>query len=76
VNLKFHLIGPGTRDLPACSLVPWSLTLREGHRLGVLRRIFGPRRDELTGKWRKLHNEELHDFFSSPSNIRIVRRKG
>jgi hypothetical protein len=46
-----------------------SLTLREGHRLGVfesrvLRRIFGPRRDEVTGEWRKLHNEELHDLYS------------
>jgi hypothetical protein len=45
----------------------WSLTLREEHRLRVfenrmLRRIFGPRRDEVTGRWRKLHNEELRDF--------------
>jgi hypothetical protein len=44
----------------------WSLTLREEHRLKVfenrvLRRIFGPKRDEVTGEWRKLHNEELHD---------------
>jgi hypothetical protein len=46
----------------------WSLTLREGHRLRVienrmLRRIFGPKRDEVTGGWRKLHIEELHDLF-------------
>jgi hypothetical protein len=45
----------------------WSLTLRDEHRLRVfenrvLRRIFGPKRDEVTGEWRKLHNEELHDF--------------
>jgi hypothetical protein len=44
-----------------------SLTLREGHRLGafeniVLRRIFGQKRDEVTGGWRKLHNEELHNL--------------
>jgi hypothetical protein len=39
----------------------------------VLRRIFGPKRDEVTGEWRKLHNEELHDFYSSPSIIRIIR---
>jgi hypothetical protein len=40
----------------------WSLTLREEHRLRVLRRIFGPRRDEVTGGWTKLHNEELHSL--------------
>jgi hypothetical protein len=45
----------------------WSLTLREEHRLRVfenkvLRRIFGPKRDEVTGECRKLHNEELHDL--------------
>jgi hypothetical protein len=45
---------------------PWSLTLREEHRLGVfenrvLRKIFGPRRDEVTGEWRKLHDEKLRD---------------
>jgi uncharacterized membrane protein len=50
----------------------WSLTLREEHRLGVfenrvLRRIFGPKRDEVKGEWRKLHNEELRDLYSSPS---------
>jgi hypothetical protein len=39
----------------------------------VLRRIFGPKRDEMTGEWRKLHNEELHDLYSSPSIIRIMK---
>jgi hypothetical protein len=39
----------------------------------VLRRIFGPKRDEVTGKWRKLHIEELHDLYSSPSIIRIIK---
>jgi hypothetical protein len=58
----------------------WSLTLREEHRLGVfedrvLRRIFGPNRDEVTGEWRKLHNEELHDLYSSPSIIRIMKAR-
>jgi hypothetical protein len=58
----------------------WTLTLREGHRLRVfesrvLRRIFGPRRDEVTGEWRKLHNEELHDFYSSPIIIRIIKSR-
>jgi hypothetical protein len=56
----------------------WSLALREEHRLKVfenkvLRRILGPKRDEVTEGWRKLHNEELHDFYSSPSIIRIIK---
>jgi hypothetical protein len=41
----------------------------------VLRRIFGPKRDEVTGEWRKLHNEELHDLYSSPSMIRIIKSR-
>jgi hypothetical protein len=58
----------------------WSLTLREEHRLRVfenrvLRRIFGPKRDEVTGEWRKLHNEELRDLYSSPSIIRINKSR-
>jgi hypothetical protein len=39
----------------------------------VLRRIFGPKRDEVTGGWRKLHNEELHNLYSSPSIIRMIK---
>jgi hypothetical protein len=58
----------------------WSLTLREEHRLRVfekraLRRIFGPKRDEATEGWRKLHNEELHNLYSSPSIIRITKSR-
>jgi hypothetical protein len=41
----------------------------------VLRRIFGPKRDEVTGEWRKLHNEELHELYSSPSIIRIIKSR-
>jgi hypothetical protein len=46
----------------------WSLTLKEEHRLGVfenrvLRKIFGPKKDEVTGEWTELHNEELHDLY-------------
>jgi hypothetical protein len=41
----------------------------------VLRGIFGPKRDEVTGEWRKVHNEELHDLYSSPSIIRIIKAR-
>jgi hypothetical protein len=47
--------------------------LREEHRLRVLRRIFGPKRDEVTGCWRELHNEKLHYFYSSPNIIRMIK---
>jgi hypothetical protein len=58
----------------------WSLTLREEHRMRVfenrvLRRIFRPKRDEVTREWRKLHNEELRDLYSSPSKIRIIKSR-
>ena len=58
----------------------WSFTLREERRLRVyenrlLRRIFGPRRDEVTGDWRKLHNEELNDLYSSPNIFRVIKSR-
>jgi hypothetical protein len=58
----------------------WSLTLREEHRLRVfenrvLRRIIGPKGDEMIGGWRKLHNEELHNLYGSPSIIRIIKSR-
>jgi len=58
----------------------WSLTLREERRLRVfenkeLRRIFGPKRDEVTMEWRKLHNEELNDLYSSPHIIRVIKSR-
>ena len=57
-----------------------SLTLREEHRLSVfenrvLRRIFGPKRDEVAGEWRKLHNEELNDLYSSPNIVRLIKSR-
>jgi hypothetical protein len=57
-----------------------SLTLREEHRLRVfenrvLRRIFGPKRDEVTRGWRKLHNEELRGLYSSPSIVRVIKAR-
>jgi len=39
----------------------------------VLRRIFGPRRDEVTGEWRRLHNDELNDLYSSPNIVRVIK---
>jgi hypothetical protein len=56
----------------------WSVTLREENRLRVfenrvLRRIFGPNRDEVTGEWRKLHSEELHNLYSPPNIIRQIK---
>ena len=58
----------------------WSLTLREERKLRVfenrvLRRIFGPRRDEVTGEWRRLHNEELNDLYCSPNIARVIKSR-
>jgi len=58
----------------------WSLTFREERKLRVfenmvLRRIFGPRRDEVTGEWRRLHNEELSDLYSSPNIVRVIKSR-
>jgi hypothetical protein len=58
----------------------WSLTLREECRLRVLedkvlRRIFGPKREEVTGEWRRLHNKELYALYSSPSIIRVIKSR-
>jgi len=58
----------------------WSLTLRDECRLRVfenrvLRRIFGPKRDEVTGEWRKLHNEELNDRYCSPNIFRVIKSR-
>ena len=58
----------------------WSLTLREERRLRVfenrvLRRLFGHKRDEVTGEWRKLHNEELSDLYSLPNILRVIKSR-
>jgi hypothetical protein len=58
----------------------WSLTVRVEHKTRVLenrvlRRIFGPKRDGVAGRWIKLHNEELHNLYSSPSIIRIIKSR-
>ena len=56
----------------------WSLTLREQRRLKVfenrvLRRVFGAKRDGVTGEWRKLHNEELNDPYCSPNIVQVIK---
>ena len=58
----------------------WSLILREEHRLRVsenreLRRIFGPKWDEVTVEWRKLHIEELNDLCCSPNIVRVIKSR-
>jgi hypothetical protein len=63
-----------------CGCETWCLTLREEHRLRVfenrvLRWIFGPKRDGVTGEWRRLHNEELNDLYSSPNIIRVIKSR-
>jgi hypothetical protein len=77
-NIKIHRIIILSVVLYGCET--WSLTLREEHRLRVfenrvLRGIFGPKRDGVTGKWRRLHNEELNDLYSSPNIIRVIKSR-
>ena len=61
-----------------CGCETWSFTLREESMVRVfenrvLRRVFGPKRDEVTGEWRKLHNEELNDLYCSPNIFRVIK---
>ena len=62
-----------------CGCETWSLTLREERKLRVFEnmvlRIFGPRRDEVMGEWRRLHNEELNDLYCSPNIVRVIKSR-
>jgi hypothetical protein len=62
-----------------CGCETWSLTVREEHKLKMFEnrvlRIFGPKSEGMMGGWRKLHNEELHNLYSSPSIVRIIKSK-
>jgi hypothetical protein len=79
-NLKIRIYKSIIFPVVLCGCETWSLTLREEHRLrafenGVLKRIFGLRRNEVTGGWRKLHNEELCDLYSLRSVIKIIKSR-
>jgi hypothetical protein len=70
----------GHDRIQCCPCAEYPPTLRQEHRLKVfenrvLKRIFGPRKDEVTGGWRRLHNKELHNLFSSPSIIRVIESR-
>ena len=63
-----------------CGCETWSQTLREESRLRVfenmvLRRIFWPKRDEVTGEWRKLHKVKLNDLYSSPNIVQVIKSR-
>ena len=77
-NLKIEIYRILILPVVLCGYETWSLTLREERRLRVsenkvLRRIFGPKRDEVTGEWRKIHNEDLNNPYSSPNIFRVIR---
>ena len=79
-NLKIKIYSTIILPVVLYGCETWSLTLREERRLRVfenrvLRRVFGPKRDEVTGEWRKLHNEELRDLYSLPNIVRVVKSR-
>jgi hypothetical protein len=79
-NLKLKIYRIIILPFVLCGCETWSLKLREEHRLNVnenrmLRRIFGSKSYEVTGEWKKLHNVELHDLYSSPNTVRAIKSR-
>ena len=77
-NLKFKIYRTIILPVVLCGCETWSLTVREERKLRVfenmvLRRIFGPRRDEVTGEWRRMRNEELNDLYCSHNIVRVIK---
>jgi hypothetical protein len=78
-NLKIKIYKTVILPVVLCGCETWSPTLREEHRLRVfentvLRRIFGPKREE-DGSWRKLHNDELHSLYTSLNSVRVIKSR-
>jgi len=78
-NLKIKIYRSIIVPVVLCGCETLSLTLMEEHGLRVndnkvLRRIFGPKRDKVTGEWRKIHNEELNVLYSSPNMVWVIKR--
>jgi len=76
-NLKIKIYRTIILPIVLYGCETWSFTLREERKLRVfqnmvLRRIFGPRRDEVTGEWRSLYNEEVNDLYCSPTIVRVI----
>ena len=79
-NLKIKIYSAIILPVVLCGCETWSLTLRQVRKLRVfentlLRRIFGPRKGEVTGEWRRLHNEGLNDLYSSPNIVRVIKSR-
>ena len=79
-NLKIKIYRNIILPVVLCGCETWCLTLREERKLRmfentVLRRIFGPRRDEVTGELRRLHNKKLNDLYSSPNIVRVIKSR-